>query len=81
MGVEKLFSLSGKFHQCGIFRASSCKSFGFEGIEPPAQLTASSSAGAPTVPDRILSSPDMGSADGFAFFPAPATSPLYSSLP
>lgn len=47
----------------------------------PAQLTVSSSAGAPAVPDRVLSSPDMGSADGFAFYPAPATSPLYSALP
>lgn len=47
----------------------------------PAQLTVSSGPGAPTVPDRIISSPDMGSADGFAFYPAPATSPLYSSLP
>jgi len=46
----------------------------------PAQLTVSTGPGAPTTPDRILSSPDMGSALGFAFYPAPANVPLFSAL-
>jgi sugar lactone lactonase YvrE len=47
----------------------------------PTQLTMSSGPGSPTMPDRIISSPDMGSADGLVFYPAPAGLPLASSLP
>ena len=47
----------------------------------PVQLDVSSGAGAPTVPERIISSGDIGSASNVAFYPAPAGLPLYSSLP
>lgn len=47
----------------------------------PAQLDVSSSAGAPTTPETLLKSTDIGSAVNLAFYPAPAGLPLYSALP
>lgn len=47
----------------------------------PSQLDVSSSSGAPTTPERIITSTDVGSAENPAFYPAPAGLPLYSSLP
>lgn len=44
----------------------------------PSQLNTSTNAGAPTVPQVILSSADLGSTGGLAFFPAPSWSPLYA---
>jgi sugar lactone lactonase YvrE len=45
------------------------------------QLGASSTAGAPTAPQTILSSANIGSAGALAFYPAPAALPLFSKLP
>jgi hypothetical protein len=45
------------------------------------QLAVSSSAGAPTVPAFVISSPDVGYAEGMAFFPAASGLPLSSSQP
>ncbi len=47
----------------------------------PAQLGTSSGPGAPTVPTTIVSSANIGSAVGLAFYPAPAALPLYAKLP
>lgn len=47
----------------------------------PAQLTVSTDAGDPTTPERIVASPDVGYVDNVAFYPAPASLPLYSALP
>jgi sugar lactone lactonase YvrE len=44
----------------------------------PAQLATSSSPGTPTVPQTIVTSAEIGSAGGQAFFPAPAALPLVS---
>jgi sugar lactone lactonase YvrE len=44
----------------------------------PTQLGTSTGAGEPTIPETILTSSDIGSAGALAFFPAPATLPLYS---
>ena len=41
----------------------------------------STGAGAPTSPDRIIASAAMGYAFGLAFYPAPASSPLFAALP
>ncbi len=46
----------------------------------PEQLMTSSSAGAPTVPQIVLSSSDIAYASNVAFFPAPWRVPLYHSL-
>ncbi|MEY2930418.1 MAG: hypothetical protein RL033_1167 [Pseudomonadota bacterium] len=43
----------------------------------PAQLGVSSSPGAPTTPETIITSPGMGNANRMAFFPAAAQLPLY----
>ena len=43
----------------------------------PAQLSVSSTAGAPTSPATIITSPNMGYANRMAFFPAAAGLPLY----
>ncbi len=43
----------------------------------PEQLTLSSTAGAPTLPETIITSPNMGNANRMAFYPAPADLPLY----
>lgn len=43
----------------------------------PAQLTLSTTAGAPTTPETIITSPSMGYANRMAFYPAPADLPLY----
>lgn len=45
-----------------------------------AQLTTSTTQGSPTVPDVVVSSPDIGSAGAIAFYPAPAALPLYGSV-
>lgn len=44
----------------------------------PDQLGTSSGSGAPTTPTTIVTSADIGYAGGMAFFPAPASLPLYS---
>lgn len=44
----------------------------------PTQLGTSTLPGAPTIPMTIVTSADIGSAGGMAFFPAPAGLPLYS---
>lgn len=44
----------------------------------PTQLGMSSDPGAPTIPETIITSADIGSAGGMAFFPAPAALPIYS---
>jgi len=43
----------------------------------PAQLATSSTAGKPTTPATIITSPNMGNANRIAFFPAAAGLPLY----
>lgn len=45
------------------------------------QLATSSGAGAPTIPETIVSSADIGSAGALAFYPAPAALPLFAALP
>jgi len=45
------------------------------------QLTTSSTAGSPTVPERIFTSSDVSNAGDFALYPAPAGLPLYHRLP
>lgn len=47
----------------------------------PAQLDVSTGAGMPTVPERTLTSSDIGSAANLAFYPAPAGLPLFHALP
>lgn len=47
----------------------------------PAQLAVSTGSGAPTTPERVISSTSLGYAEDLAFFPAPAALPLYSALP
>ena len=47
----------------------------------PGQLMVSSSAGAPTMPERIITSASIGYAEDVALYPAPAALPLYSALP
>jgi sugar lactone lactonase YvrE len=47
----------------------------------PAQLDVSSGPGAPTMPELVLTSGDLGSAGNVAFYPAPAGSPLFHALP
>lgn len=46
-----------------------------------AQLTVSSGAGAPTVPDTIITGSSIGSAQGPAIYPAPKGTPLFHALP
>ncbi|MEO7035775.1 MAG: hypothetical protein ABI548_17720 [Polyangiaceae bacterium] len=48
---------------------------------PPALLGISTDAGSPTTPAVVVSSSDVGSADGFAFFPAAVGLPLPSAQP
>lgn len=45
------------------------------------QLAVSSGPGAPTAPAVVISSPDVGYADGIAFFPAASGLPLASAQP
>lgn len=47
----------------------------------PAQLTVSSGAGAPTMPDTIITGSSLGSAQGPAIYPAPKGTPLFHALP
>jgi streptogramin lyase len=47
----------------------------------PEQLTGISHPGNPTIPERIIESPDVGYAGSFALYPAPAALPLYHRLP
>lgn len=47
----------------------------------PAQLTVSSGAGAPTMPDTIITGTSIGSAQGPAIYPAPKGTPLFHALP
>lgn len=46
-----------------------------------AQLTTTTDAGNPTVPDRIISSPQVAYTEDIAFYPAAAALPLASALP
>ena len=46
-----------------------------------AQLGVSTTAGAPTLPEIVITSPNMGNANRMALFPAPAGLPLYHSVP
>lgn len=47
----------------------------------PAQLDVSSGPGMPTMPERVITSGDVGSVSNLAFYPAPAGLPLYHALP
>ncbi|MBL8923342.1 MAG: hypothetical protein JNJ54_31105 [Myxococcaceae bacterium] len=47
----------------------------------PGQLTVSTGAGSPTMPDTVITGSSLGSAQGPAFFPAPKGSPLFHALP
>lgn len=47
----------------------------------PSQLTTSTGAGAPTVPQTVITSAEVGSVGNVALYPAPASSPLYHRLP
>lgn len=47
----------------------------------PAQLTVSSGAGAPTMPETIITGSSIGSAQGPAIYPAPKGTPLFHALP
>ena len=47
----------------------------------PAQLTASTTSAAPTAPERVFTSDDVGSAGSIAIFPAPAGLPIYHRAP
>jgi streptogramin lyase len=47
----------------------------------PAQLLVSTGPGAPTVPQTVISSADVGYVGNLAFYPAPAGLPLFHSLP
>ncbi len=47
----------------------------------PSQLTTSTTGGAPTVPQTVITSGDIGSVGNVALYPAPASSPLYHRLP
>jgi streptogramin lyase len=47
----------------------------------PAQLLLSSTAGSPTAPETIITSPSMGYANRIAFFPAAAGLPLFHHFP
>jgi sugar lactone lactonase YvrE len=47
----------------------------------PDQLRTSSAVGVPAVPERVITSPDVGLAGNVAFYPAPKGLPLYHALP
>jgi streptogramin lyase len=47
----------------------------------PTQLGTSTTYAAPTVPERVFTSDDIGSAGDIAIFPAPAALPLYHRAP
>jgi sugar lactone lactonase YvrE len=47
----------------------------------PGQLSTSSSTGAPTMPELVIRSSDIGYAGSVAFYPAPRGLPLYHALP
>jgi sugar lactone lactonase YvrE len=47
----------------------------------PEQLAISTGPGAPTVPEVVIRSPDIGYASNVAFYPAPPGLPLFHSLP
>lgn len=47
----------------------------------PTQLTASTTPGAPTVPERIITGTGLAYAGDVALYPAPAATPLYGRLP
>jgi hypothetical protein len=47
----------------------------------PDQLRTSSAPGVPAVPERVITSPDVGRAGNVAFYPAPRGLPLYHALP
>lgn len=47
----------------------------------PEQLTVSSDAGSPTIPDNIIFGVSLGYGESLAFFPAPSGLPLASSQP
>ena len=46
-----------------------------------AQLTTTTDPGHPTVPERVISSPQVNYTEDIAFYPAPAALPLYSAVP
>lgn len=43
----------------------------------PAQLATSTTAGAPTIPEVIITSADIGNAQTLAFYPPPSSSPIF----
>lgn len=47
----------------------------------PAQLTVSTTSAAPTAPECVFTSTDVGSAGSIAIFPAPAALPIYHRAP
>jgi streptogramin lyase len=47
----------------------------------PAQLGVSTGPGAPTTPETVISSADVGYIGNLAFYPAPAALPLHHALP
>jgi streptogramin lyase len=62
----------------GLWIATSSKKFARLG---PTQLTTSSTYAAPTIPERVITSDDVGSAGSIALFPAPRDLPIYSRAP
>lgn len=52
----------------------------FARLAPP-QLTVSTDAGSPTIPERVITSANLGYSEDIALYPAPASLPLYSALP
>jgi sugar lactone lactonase YvrE len=62
----------------GLWTALSSGKFGRLG---PTQLDTSTGAGAPTAPETVITSADIGSAVNLAFYPAPASLPLFHGLP
>ncbi|CAN5469411.1 hypothetical protein BH09MYX1_BH09MYX1_63350 [soil metagenome] len=47
----------------------------------PSQLTVTTDPGNPTVPERVITSTNLGYGEDIALYPAPAALPLFSALP
>lgn len=52
----------------------------FARLAPP-QLTVSTDAGSPTVPERVISSANLGYSEDIALYPAATGVPLYAAMP
>ena len=52
----------------------------FARLAPP-QLTVTTDPGNPTLPERVISSANLGYGEDIALYPAPASLPLYTALP